>query len=166
VKLRDWKSRMITLYCDDGHPEVVIGVLASFLPRFASRLSPEFQLQPDVESWDVDGPHVRELVGVAADLQHAPAAALTLAEEAGGRRDLSCPRCRRYVELGARLPGKRGQIGNRAIIQFARPEATDPAAPIADACKADIKTDRQLNAVAGAGVSRLSLAGLDRMVSW
>jgi hypothetical protein len=165
VKLRDWTSRKITLYCADGHPEVVIGVLASFLPRFASQLSPEFQLQPDMESWDVDGPHVREQVGVPPELRHAPPAVLTLAGEVCGRRDLRCPCCRRNVELGARLPGKRGQIGNRAIIQFARPEGTDPA-PVAEACAAGIKTDRQLNAVADAGMSRLPLAYLDRMLSW
>jgi hypothetical protein len=164
VKLRDWTSRKITLYCAHRHAEVVIGVLESFLLPVAGRLSPDFQLQPDLEGWGVAGPYVREQFGVTPGLRRTPAAVLSLAEEVGGRLDLSCPRCRLNVELGARLPGRGGRIGNRAVIQFAYAERTDPAAPIASACAAGIKSDRRLNTLADRGVLRLSLASLDRMV--
>jgi hypothetical protein len=134
------ESRVIEVWCEEpSHEPVALGLLRSVsVVHF--------------EVWTVDGPYV-ETQRLSPD--KGPPDTLALLDRVAERYRVRCPRCGFDVVAGDRLgprPGMRYLWENQPGVDKGRP-------PVA------AKTDRVLSEIADAGISRLSLSTLGRILS-
>lgn len=133
------ESRVIEVWCDEpSHDPKSLGSLKSV------RVGP-------VEMWIVEGPHV-ETQHLSID--KGPRGILAVLDRVAERYRVRCPRCGFDVVAGDRLgprPGVRYLWENQSGVNRGRPAAA--------------RTDRALSEIADAGISRLTLSALGRIVS-
>jgi hypothetical protein len=135
------ESRVIEVWCEEpSHEPVLLGSLKSE-PIVAS------------EWWTIEGPHV-ELQRLSLD--KGPSDILALLDRVAERYRLRCPRCGLDVIAGDRL-------GPRPGVRYLW-ENPDPLGGSDDRPNA-VKTDRALSTLADAGVTRLTLSALGRILS-
>jgi hypothetical protein len=135
------ESRVIEVWCDEpSHDPKLLGSLKSVSEG------------PPVEMWIVEGPHVQtQRLSLEEDHPYI----LAILDRVAERYRLRCPRCGFDVVAGDRLgprPGVRYLWENQPGVDKGRP-------PVA------AKTDRVLSEIADAGISRLSLSTLGRILS-
>lgn len=138
--------RTIDVWCEArSHDPVLIGQLTSYRSGGSS------------ETWTVTGPHVATEQLMRRDEGHARREVLSLAGRVAERHHLLCPRCGFDVVAGDRLG--RGRPGFRALQETRAWDRID-----AQSWVASRRTDVALSQVADAGVSRLSLSGVARIL--
>jgi hypothetical protein len=133
------ESRVIEVWCDEpSHAPKLLGSLKSV------------SVGP-VEMWTIEGPHV-ETQHLRSD--KGPRDVLALLDRVAERYRMRCPRCGFNVVAGDRLgprPGMRHLWENQPGVSDGRPAAA--------------KTDHALSTIADAGISRLTLSALGRILS-
>jgi hypothetical protein len=135
------ESRVIEVRCEEpSHTPVDLGSLKSV------RVGP-------VEVWTVEGPHV-ETQHLSPD--KGPRDILALLDRVAERYRVRCPRCGFDVVAGERLGPRPG---------VRRLWEENPLGG-SDGRPAAATTDRALSELADAGVTRLTLATLGRILSW
>jgi hypothetical protein len=134
------QPRVIQVWCEaPSHMPVQLGSLRSVE-------------ETHFEMWTVEGPHV-ETQRLA--LEQGPRDILALTDRVAERHRVRCPACGFDVVAGDRLgphPGMRHLWENRPGVDKGRPTA--------------VTTDRALSELADAGVTRLTLSTLGRILSW
>jgi hypothetical protein len=134
------ESRVIEVWCEaPSHAPVPLGSLKSVN-------------ETHLETWTIEGQHVETQ---HVSIEQGPQDILDLLDRAAERHRVRCPRCGLDVIAGDRLgprPGVRHLWENQPGVSDGRPAAA--------------ATDRALSKLADAGVSRLTLSALGRILSW
>ena len=134
------ESRVIEVWCEEpSHDPVLLGSLKSVC-------------EVHFEMWTIEGQHVETQ---RLSLEQAPRDVLALTDRVAERHRVRCPVCGLDVLAGDRL-------GPRSGVRYLweTPPGVSKDRPAA------AETDRALSKVADAGVSRLSLSTLGRILSW
>lgn len=138
-------ARKIEVWCEArSHEPVYLGVLTS-------RQGVALQ-----EVWVPEGPHLTTEALILARHEHADPDVLGALGMIAERHRFLCPKCGLDVLAGDRLAGTSGRPGFRSVWERSGDRDVRAVA---------VKTDALLSQTADAGVSRLPLSALGRMLS-
>lgn len=159
-----WYSRTIMIVCDArSHVEqtgdVAIGQLTSGRPSGLP-----LDIDVGVEYWVPSGPHVTASEGVPPAFREAATGIKSLAAQIVTRYRFRCPHCGLDVEAGDRIGGKHTSVGYLSVLEMNANTGEPDDDPIRRGVVRGLATDENLTRMADAGVSRVSLTALGRIL--